>query len=298
MCSSIIRTRNATVALPGRHAVVVGGTSGIGEAIAVRLAQAKVNVTVVGRSRERGLAVVQELQRASGSDDVHHDFVPCDSSLLANVRDFATGYAGRGHALDFLVLTQGIATVQGFTPTAEGIDQKMSLHYYSRVAFADQLMPLLERGEDSRVLSVLSAGVHKPYEAYETDPDLSKSYSLGGAANAAGFYNDIAADSLSREHPRVTFLHAAPGFVKTAWGTEMPFAIRALVRVAQVFAKSPADCAENMCDGLFNPAWRGGYRLMSPSAAAASATRLHEAARASVWAHTRGVLDRVFGAAR
>lgn len=76
-----------------------------------------------------------------------------------------------------------------------------------------------------RVLSVLSAGYHSAYKDYEKNPDLSKSYSLSSenkvffyffcvkfnfsspslsikdAANAAGFYNDIAADKLSEEHP-------------------------------------------------------------------------------------------------
>ena len=65
---------------------------------------------------------------------------------------------------------------------------------------------------------------------------------------------------------QVTFVHAAPGFVKTAWGTELPGWMRAGVRFVQLFAKSPEDCAENMCDGLFNPALRGGFRLLSPTA--------------------------------
>ena len=39
---------------------------------------------------------------------------------------------------------------------------------------------------------MLSGGVHGAYAEYETDPDLSKDFSLVKAANAAGFYNDIA----------------------------------------------------------------------------------------------------------
>jgi hypothetical protein len=116
------------------------------------------------------------------------------------------------------VVVVGIATFQGYTPTSEQLDVKLSLHYYSRVAFADQLGPLLSKSDDGRVLSVLSGGVHGSYAGYETDPDLSKSYSLKGAADAAGFYNDIAADKLSEKYPkyeRSLFLDFAVFFYTT-----------------------------------------------------------------------------------
>jgi hypothetical protein len=34
-----------------------------------------------------------------------------------------------------VVLSQGIATIQGYTPTKEGLDEKLAIHYYARVAF-------------------------------------------------------------------------------------------------------------------------------------------------------------------
>ena len=56
MSSSIAKARaaNAQLNLSGKQAVVVGGTSGIGHGIAVRLEQARASVTIVGRSATRG----------------------------------------------------------------------------------------------------------------------------------------------------------------------------------------------------------------------------------------------------
>lgn len=34
--------------------------------------------------------------------------------------------------LNYLVLSQGILTLNGFDPTAEGIDRKLALHFYGR----------------------------------------------------------------------------------------------------------------------------------------------------------------------
>ena len=66
------------------------------------------------------------------------------------------------------------------------------------------------------MLSVLSAGVHSPYANYATDPDLREHYTLSNVANAAGFYNDVAFDALSRDpaNAKISFIHSAPGFVR------------------------------------------------------------------------------------
>ena len=56
---------NAAAALDEQRALVAGGTQGIGAGIALRCALAGAEVWLIGRSRERGDAVVQQLQQAS-----------------------------------------------------------------------------------------------------------------------------------------------------------------------------------------------------------------------------------------
>jgi len=199
MSLSSIKTANAVAKVAGKQAVVVGATAGIGKGVAVRLAQSDVSVTIIGRNEKRGQEVVKEL-KASGKGE--HNFVQMDASLLKNAAQFAKDYAKTHDKLDYLVLSQGIATFQGYTPTEEDLDVKLALHYYSRVAFAAQLAPLLEKSDDARVLSVLSGGIHSAYANYEKDPDLSKNYGLKDVADAAGFYNDIAADKFTETFPK------------------------------------------------------------------------------------------------
>ena len=106
------------------------------------------------------------------------------------------------------------------------------------------------------MLTVLSAGVHSAYANWSEDPELSGgSYGIKNAADAAGFYNDIMVDSLSREaratsngQSHVTFMHAAPGFVATRWGTEMPTVVRWLVRALQIFGRSQVSCRRYACE--------------------------------------------------
>jgi len=287
--------------LAGRRAIVVGGTSGIGHGIALSLAKAGCSVTIAGRSEARGSSVVRELETVAAASAAQRGrpsftFEALDCFSLPACRDFASRHAASRGSLDFLVLTQGMATLQAHTPTPAthgGLDEKLTLHYWSRVLLAKQLAPVLERSADGRVLFILSAGVHGPYAKYAEDPELSRGgYSIKAAADAAGFYTDIAVEQLSTEHPSVTFLHAVPGFVATSWGTEMPLAVRMAVRVMQVFGRSKEEAGELMSKGLVCDRYRGGgwYLLDQYGEPSAAVTALHEAAKAKVWAHTQRVV--------
>ena len=289
-----VRARNAGLHFPGRVALVVGGTSGIGRAGAVRLAEAQYGVIVVGRDAARGAEVVAECAAASGPA-ASHQFLRCDASLLSAVRATAADVAARVPALDALVLTQGMASMSGFTPTAEGLDTKLSLHYYSRVAFVQALLPSLRAAPAPRVLAVLSAGVHGAYKHAASDFELRQHYSIKNAADAAGCYPDAAWESLSREagNERISFVHAAPGFVATSWGTELPWAVRCLTRLAQRFATPAADAAEFLVEPLLRESTAGGFLLQGPTGQPAAPVPQHAATREAIWAATRAVLARV-----
>jgi NAD(P)-dependent dehydrogenase (short-subunit alcohol dehydrogenase family) len=276
--------------LLGKRAVVVGATAGIGEGIALRLAQANCAVTVVGRDAERGAAVVSRLRAASSDEATRsaHRFVSLDASLIGECKRFARDFVG---PLDFLVLTQGVATTAGFSPTKENVDRKLALHYFGRAALALELAPRLAQSADGRLLTVLSAGVHAPFAEFDSDFDLSKGFSLRNAANAAGFYNDILVEKLHDEFPTLTVAHAAPGIVASRWGSEFPFYLRWPTRVAMLFATSLEDCGELLGAALLRPApFQGRWHLLDRKCGAVSKTALHDAAKDAVWAKTKALL--------
>jgi len=107
-------------------------------------------------------------------------------------------------------------------------------------------------------------------------------------------YNDCGLDALSRqkENENILFIHAAPGFVNTNWGTEMPWYIRAPVRLLQPLGKSIEDCGEIMCKPLFHPPKPNGFYMMDANGKETHVTKLHEEARDFVWEKTLEVLAR------
>ena len=282
-------------------ALVIGGTNGIGRGLAEWLARQGASVVVAGRSRERGEEVVQAMTSQSPEDkSAHFSFAPIDAMKIADTNRFCIEFAAAHRRLDYLVLTPGIASTQGRTETSEGLEQKLAIHFFGRVAAIQGLLPLLEQtadaGGDVRVMSVLSAGVHAPYLGYKEDFELKESFSLGTCAKAGSLYTDVALDSLSKEHPKITFLHAAPGGVATAWGTELNPFLRGMVRFVQLFFKSPEACANAIGPGLLAEGFKGGFQMVDPSGGHVKESSEHDKAREIVWEKTKGVLARVAAA--
>lgn len=118
--------------------------------------------------------------------------------------------------INLLVLSQGTATTK-YNESSEGLDKKLSLHYYSRLRFAQNLLPLLNKAAGSgskspaRVLSVLGAGLETSMNM--DDLALKSSYSIRAAANHAITMNTLAFQQLALNNKGVTFIHSQPGGV-------------------------------------------------------------------------------------
>jgi len=302
MALSLLKEKYSTLSLTGKRAIVAGGTSGIGEGIAERLAKANVEVTILGRNEERGKAVLAKLNAASPS--LSHRFVATDLSLIRNANAFARAEVEAGKPLDFLVLSAGIVQTS-LHKTVEDVDTKMAVHYFTRVALAMQLQPLLQKSSDARVLTILSGGIHSAYKDYEQNFQLTSSSYMVNSANAAGFYNDIAIEQLAALNPSAAYFHAAPGFIKTNWGSELPWYSRGPVRFLQLFATSIESVGEFMCAPLFNPELKATQVTTNEKSSRNwhivnrhggiiddKITNLHHEAKDVVWRKTLDVLNK------
>ena len=237
---------------------------------------------------------------------------------IYSVQDYtSSSKSEESKGIDALVMTQGMASIQNFTPTSEGNDEKLTLHFWSRAAFAYELLPALRASSTTNmpggpvVLSVLSGGVHSPYKKYKDDPELKNNYSIPNAANIAGFYNDLFFDKFARQESngRINFIHASPGFVASNWGTEMPVWLRTPIRGMQkMLGKSPEKCASYMVKPILScgagdstgldipansPDSKKGLYIMKEDGTSGSLTKSHTVeAMDDVWGVTKDVLKR------
>ena len=235
------------------HVVVVGGTSGIGQAIALSVARhcPSANLTIIGRNESAANAMMPRL----GSNP---QFIRADVSLMSEIRLAAK----RISAVDMLILTQGILTTAGRTPTSENIDNKMSLHYYGRILFVQELLPLLRLSSlGGRVLFVLDSVNGNLSKINWNDMALEKSYSLSAAANHCMSLTDLMIQYFASrdENSNVTFTHAFPGIVRTQLTNNLPFWARLPLKAAMAIGLgiTPDECAEYMLHGMLqtNQGW-------------------------------------------
>jgi NAD(P)-dependent dehydrogenase (short-subunit alcohol dehydrogenase family) len=177
----------------GEHAVIIGGTSGIGLAAAQRLAADGLKVTVAGRSRERIAAARKAL-------DDRAEVLPLDGADADQVREF---FAAIG-AFDHLVLALGSG--RGFGPFAtldladvrRGFEEKVWPHLFC----AQTALPTIRKDGSITFIAAVSAQMAAPGTA--------------GLAAANGALS-VVAPILAAELRPLRVNVVSPGVVDTGW---------------------------------------------------------------------------------
>jgi len=131
-------------------ALITGGTSGIGRAVANKLAQLDVHVLVVGRNAERGERAITEIRSAGGQAD----FIASDLRDATSARDVAKRAIelGDGH-VDILINNAGIYPFGPTHETSEELfDNVYSLNVKVPYFLVAELAPLMaKRGKGAIV---------------------------------------------------------------------------------------------------------------------------------------------------
>ncbi|KAJ7692820.1 hypothetical protein B0H14DRAFT_3662689 [Mycena olivaceomarginata] len=204
-------------------AVIVGGTSGVGQAMAEALAHqlsGRAHIVIVGRNAATAKEILAAFPKPTEPDEWEHEFVSCDASSMASVRTVCASLNARLKRINFL-----------------GLDAHLAMRYFMRYLFTKELLPLLvcakEMGQHAHVMTVLGAGFG--FKIRTTDLGLhetrSRSIKLlqgvvpsiaavtGGITGVA--YNDGLVAHFAAQHPTLSFTHISPGQVLTAGGSDI-----------------------------------------------------------------------------
>lgn len=146
-----------------RVAVVTGGSSGIGAALARRLAARSYRCVLIARGRER-------LERLAAEIDGEAE--PCDVGDRAAIEEVARRIGERHPAVHLLVNNAGVPGRAGFLELEpERIEEVVRINYLGGVWCLRAFVPLLEAGAPAALVNVASVagtvagGPSGPYSA-------------------------------------------------------------------------------------------------------------------------------------
>ncbi|KAL9125992.1 MAG: hypothetical protein Q9217_004887 [Psora testacea] len=211
-----VRASNARISstlAPSPTALFVGATSGIGQSTLEAFAANTQSPTIyiVGRSKTAAEIIIDELKGMINPAG-KYEFIAADCTLISEV-DRVCQYVKEkvNGKLDFMCLSCGYLSFGGRNETTEGLDALLSIRYYARMRFVQQLLPL----HPKHILSILAATT----EGTLIEDDLSlkdpKKYGILSCAAHSSTMASLSFEHLAKQYPDTAFVHSYPGIVKT-----------------------------------------------------------------------------------
>ena len=96
---------------------------------------------------------------------------------------------------------------------ADGLEDTISLRYYVRMRFVQNLLPLLLSSPSSRIVSIHGGG--REGRLNEADLELKHTFSLRTAAMHTITMNTLALEEVASSNPSISCIHVFPGVVIT-----------------------------------------------------------------------------------
>jgi NAD(P)-dependent dehydrogenase (short-subunit alcohol dehydrogenase family) len=142
----------------GKVVVVTGGTSGIGEATALKLAEAGAKVAIVARDPEKAQVTMAKIKEMGGTAKFYScdlsDLENCDKLVASVLKDFGTCH--------FLVNNAGRSIRRGIANSFDrfhDFERTMSLNYFGSLRLIMGFLPSMMKQNKGHIINISSIGV-------------------------------------------------------------------------------------------------------------------------------------------
>ncbi|MET0254798.1 MAG: oxidoreductase [Luteibacter sp.] len=142
--------------IPSQHgrSVLITGTGGLGYECALALAKAGARVAIAGRNAAKGKDAVEHIRRAV--PDASVEFELLDLADIASIKAFGARFRAKHDSLDVLVNNAAVMAPPGRKTTRDGFELQFGTNYLGHFVLTDQLLPLLRKSSDARVVTLSS----------------------------------------------------------------------------------------------------------------------------------------------
>jgi NAD(P)-dependent dehydrogenase (short-subunit alcohol dehydrogenase family) len=231
--------------MKGKTVVITGGTSGIGEIAAERLAQMGARIVLIARSKSRGKVTHARLHEKA-PDLAHTVHYADDLTRISEMKRVAAEVASQEPRIDVLINNAG-AMFANRRLTEDGLECTFALNHMAYFVITEGLRERLLASAPARIVSTASAA-HQGARLDFDDLQLAKSFGPMKAYGRSKLCNILFTRELARRlhSTRVTANCLHPGFVATRFGDQSGGVISPFVGLAKLFAISPEKGAETI----------------------------------------------------
>jgi NAD(P)-dependent dehydrogenase (short-subunit alcohol dehydrogenase family) len=202
--------------MQGKTVVVTGGTSGIGEVAALRLAEKGARIVLIARDPARTAATLAKLKNANPS--AMHAAHYGDLSALAEMKRVASEVAAAEPRIDVLVNNAGAVFLSRQT-SLDGLEMTFATNHMAYFVVTNILLDRLKATPGARIVSTAS-DAHRSGKLDFDDLQSEKSYGSFRVYGTSKLCNILFTRELARclEGADVTANCLHPGFVGTRFG--------------------------------------------------------------------------------
>ncbi|KZP34341.1 NAD(P)-binding protein [Athelia psychrophila] len=238
--------------LSGTNVVVVGGTHGIGAAIATRFAELGSSVLIMGRNESAGNAIVSAMRNAARTE-AKLAFVRADLGTVKAIRkapDDIAAWAG-AQGVDYLIQCQGGPRMGIWPPTRESatiaFNVQLLSHFLIPYLLLSRPQPVLRQG--ARISNIMRPGAQVQVLDLDDPMGLNliekgKLAYLKNIRLGIPFMADLFTEEFNRRFPQVHTMHVYPGSVATNFVDSFGWLIRLVYAIFSLFAQSPEAYAD------------------------------------------------------
>ena len=215
----------------GLTSLITGATDGIGKEAAIELAKKGCNLILIGRNKEKGEKVVEEIRKVA-ENHVDIDYFVADLMLMKEVSRVADEVSRKYPKIDILLNNVG-AYFAFRDVTEEGFERTFALNHLGYFLMTKKLLPLVEKSDYKRIVNV-SSSAHYGIDFEFDNMNGEKKYSGFDIYKRSKLANVMFTYELAKriEGTGITANCLHPGFVSTNFGKNNNFLWRNVIRVA------------------------------------------------------------------
>ena len=199
--------------LNGKTVVFTGGTDGMGKVAVEKLAKMGAEIMLLGRDKEKTLAVVSELNQIANKENSH--YVPCDLASQESIRNAAEIILEKYPKIDLLINCAGI-NVATRQVTEEGYEKNWAVNHLGPFLLTNLLLERVKESAPARIIN-LSSAMEKHGHIRFDDLQTTQKWSLMKTYSQAKLAMNMCTRKMARElkDSGVTVNALNPGFIKT-----------------------------------------------------------------------------------